>query len=211
MDLQRWTKKVWFTNETVDSGGKLTLPAQVLFFSRISRRAVHHCIKEENRSNYKIISPPWIRVTRGQVMLEKDCYIGKWKGGPDRNLNQNARNPTKLQASKAFCTSYYPQVSFILEGLQRGLNARSRSIKHARVTVFPEDPCPKYDQRIETFLSMFLYFLPRLPPPSCKGDRSPGWYQTYVAPIPTRVSDTIRIGHVDTPYSPKCRYGDTEI
>lgn len=116
----------------LDSGGKLTLPAQLLFFSRISRRAVHHCIKEENRSNYKIISQPWIRVTRGQVMLEKDCYIGKWKGGPDWNLNQNARNPSKLQASKAFCASYYPQVSFILEGLQRGLNARSRSIKHAK-------------------------------------------------------------------------------
>ena len=41
--------------------------------------------------------------------------------------------------------------------------------------MFPEDPCPKYDQRIETFLSMFLYFLPGLPPPRCKGDRFPGW------------------------------------
>ena len=44
--------------------------------------------------------------------------------------------------------------------------------------MFPEDPCPKYDQRIETFLSMFLYFLPGRPPPSCKGGRSPDWYQT---------------------------------
>jgi len=97
----------------------------------------------------------------------KNCYIGNWIAGP-----------SKLQGSKAFCASYYPQVTFLLEGLQRSLNARCRSIKHARVTVFPEDPCPKYDQRIETFLSMFLYFLQGLPPPSCKGDCSPGWYQT---------------------------------
>ena len=29
MDLQRWTKAVCFTQETADSGGKLTLPAQL--------------------------------------------------------------------------------------------------------------------------------------------------------------------------------------
>jgi len=108
----------------------------------------------------------------------KNCYIGNWIAGPDRSLNKKLGKPSKLQGSKAFCASCYPQVTGILEGLQRSLNARCRSIKHARVTVFPEDPCPKYDQRIETFLSMFLYFLQGLPPPSCKGDCSPGWYQT---------------------------------
>ena len=34
---------------------------------------------------------------------------------------------------------------------------------------------------------------------------------TSITPTPTRVSDTTRIGHADAPYSPKCRYGDTEI